>query len=213
MEDIHRPQCSGSSTPEMPDVDTAIVCWECTTCGRRYVGPSEVGFFIPPPPATECTEAPTDQTGAHANGRFTNYSVAGGSTCEYVRVNRHSGHADLREQISEREDHYLPMGQMAQSCVSVQPRDAFHSKAEGDHGRNGRSIGRSIRGVDVACDDPDLEHCEFWKAECKDIDCIYKGGHCRSQCALAESDEEPKTKVGAPERILRFWQSAVKRAS
>ena len=212
MDDIHHPQPSGSSTPEMPDVDTAIFYWECTTCGRRYVGPSEVGFFIPPPPTTECINAEIDPTGTHTSGRLTKFSAASGSTCDYVRVNRNLENADLGEQISGREDDYRPMGQMAQSYVSLQPWDGSLSKAEGEPGLNGRSNGRSDRGLDVTCDDPDLEDCEFWKAECKDIDCIYKGSHCRYQCAIAESDEEPKAKVAAPERVLKLWRSAVKRA-
>ena len=207
MDDIHHPQSSGSSTPEMPDVDTATVYWECMTCGRRYVGPSEVGFFIPPPPTTKCRKAQNDQTGTHTSGPLPRLSVAIGSSCEYVRINRNVGNANLGEQISEREDDYPPMVQMAQSYVSLQPWDATPLKAEGGPGRNGRSNG----GVDIACDDADLEDCEFWKAECKDIDCIYRGSHFRYQCAVAESDEEPKTKIAAPERVLRLWRSAVKR--
>ena len=211
MDDIYHPQSSGSSTPEMQDVDTAIVCWECTTCGRRYVGPSEVGFFIPPPPSTECTKAQINQKGAHTSGCLPGVSVAVGSTCEYVRINRNSGKTDLDEQSSEREDHYRPMVRMAQSYVSVYPWDTTPTKAEGQSGRTGRSDGRSNRGADAACEDADLEDCDFWKAECKDIDCIYRGCHCRYQCAMAESDEEPKTKVAAPERVLRLWRSAVNR--
>ena len=156
-------------------------------------------------------KAQIDQTGTDTSGRLTRLSAASGSTCEYVRVNRNSGNANLGEQISERKEDYCPMGQMAQSYVSVQPWDAAPTKAEGEPGREGRSIGRSDRGADVACDDPDAEDCEFWNAECKDIDCIYKGCHCRHQCAMAESDEEPQIKATGPERVLRFWQSAVKR--
>ena len=195
----------------MPNVDTAIVWWECTTCGRRYVDTSEMGFFVTPPPSTECMKAQIDQTGTHTSGRLTRLLAASGSTCDYVRVNCNSGNANSGEQISEREDHYLPMVRMAQSYVSVQPRDAAPTKAEREPGLDGRSIGRSDRGADIACDDPDLEDCEFWKAECNDIDCIYKGSHCRYQCAMAESDEEPQIKVAAPERVLRLWRSAVKR--
>lgn len=215
MDDIKCTQSSGSSTPEMPDADTAIVCWECTTCGRRYVDPSGVGFFIPPPPSTECLKAQIDQTGAHTSGRLTKLSAASGSTCEYVRINGNAGDADLGEQMSEREDDYCPLAETAQRDVSVQPWDANPVKAQGELGRQGRSYGRSNRGVDIACDDPDLEDCEFWKAECKDIDCIYKGSHCRYQCAMAESDEEsekPQIKVAAPGGVLSLWRSAVKRA-
>ena len=212
MDDIQYPQSSESSTPEVPDVDTAIFCWQCTTCGRRHVSPSEVGFFIPPPPTTECIKAQADQTGAHTSGRLTKLSTASDSTCEYVRINRNAGNANLGKQISEREDSYHPIGHMAQSYVSVQPWDATLVKAAGESGRTGRSNGRSNGGVDVACNDADLEDCDFWKADCKDIDCIYKGSHCRYQCAIAESDEEPKAKVAAPERVLQFWRSAVKRA-
>ena len=207
MYDIQHTQSSGSSTPEMPDVDTALVCWECTTCRRRYVDLSEMGLFIPPPPSTECMKAQIDQTGTHTTGSSANLSIAGGSTCEYVRIHRSAGNADLGEEISEREDYYRPVVEMAQRYV-----DATPIKAEGEPGRKGRSNGRSNGGVDTACDDLDLEDCEFWKAECKDIDCIDKESHCRYQCAMAESDEEPNIKVAAPERVLRLWRSAVKRA-
>ena len=211
MDDIHHPHSSGSSTPEMPDVDTATVYWECTTCGRRHVGPSEVGFFIPPPPITECRKAQIDQTGTYTNSRLTKLSIASGSTCEYVRLNRNSGNANLGQQIREREDDYSSMVQMAQSYGTVQPWDAAPIFAEGESVRTSRSKGRSNGGVDVACDDADLEDCDFWKAECKDIDCIYRGRHCRYQCAMAESGEEPKTKVAAPERVLNLWRSVGKR--
>ena len=211
MDDIHHPQTSGYSTPEMPDVDTAIVCWECTTCGRRYVGPSEVGLFMPPPPSTECLKAQIDQTETHLSGRLPRLSVATGFTCDYMRIDRNAGNANFGEQICEREDDYRPMVQIAQNYVSMQPWDATVVKAEGESGRTGRSNSSPNWGVDVACDNPDLEDCEFWKAECKDIDCIYKVRHCRYQCAMAESDEEPQIRVAAPERILKFWRSAVKR--
>ena len=170
------------------------------------------GFFHSTPANYRVRQSSDRSERTHTRNYLTRLSVASDSTCEYVRVNGNLGNADLRERIIEREDDYRSMVQMAQNYVSVQPWDATLIKAEWEVGRTGRSNGRSDRGADVACDDADLEDCEFWKAECKDIDCIYRGSHCRYQCAMAESDEEPKTKAGAPKAVLRLWRSAVKRA-
>ena len=83
---------------------------------------------------------------------------------------------------------------------------ARHAVA-GEHGRISRVNGL----VDTARDEEDAEGCEFWKAQCEDIDCIYEGEHCRYQCAIAELDEEPRSKVPAPKCRLGFRRLALRR--
>lgn len=73
-------------------------------------------------------------------------------------------------------------------------------KAVGEHGRVSRHSGD----FDIACSEDDAEDCDFWRADCRDLDCIYKGKHCRYLCVTAEMDEEPKLVVPAPVRGLRF---------
>lgn len=148
----------------------------------------------------------TDETWTHAKGGFVNLSIAGGATCDYVRVNRVEGKIGLGEQVAEPEDAVSAMTNMpVQYEVSAQALDNTASmKAEGEHGR----ISRVSGAVDAACDEEDPEDCEFWKARCEEIDCIYEGDHCRYQCAMAELDEEPKFKAPIPKCRLRFLRSA-----
>lgn len=80
--------------------------------------------------------------------------------------------------------------------------DRVFMKAVGEHGRVSRQNGAVDTAYDEIEDDP--EECEFWKAECKDIDCTYEAKHYRYQCALTELDEEPKSKVPVLSCVRRF---------
>ena len=90
------------------------------------------------------------------------------------------------------------------SKVLAQLCDSAFKKAVGEHGR----VSRYSENFAVACNEDDAEDCLFWRTPCKDVDCIYKGEHCRYQCATAELDEEPKLVTPAPRRGLRFRWSA-----
>ena len=94
----------------------------------------------------------------------------------------------------------LPMASkfLAQRC------DSAFIKAVGEHGR----VSRHGEDFDVICNEDDAEDCVFWRTNCMDVDCIYKGEHCRYQCATAELDEELKFVAPAPRRGLRFRWSA-----
>lgn len=149
---------------------------------------------------TECITIQTSETWTHANRGIVNLSVAGGATCDYVRISRVIGETDLSEQTAKPEDavsatKMLPKGEaLAQVC------DAACMKGEGEHGR----ISRLKEAMEYTCDEEDPDDCEFWKVQCVDVDCIYEGNHCRYQCAMAELDEEPKIGAFAPKRGLRL---------
>lgn len=133
-----------------------------------------------------------------------NLSVTGGATCDYVRVNRAVGENDHSEQIASPEDAVCATNIHFQPETSAQACDTSSMKIEGEHGR----ISRVNGAVDAARDEEDPDDCEFWKAQCEDIDCIHEGDHCRYQCAIAELDEEPKSRAPAPKRRPRFRRSA-----
>lgn len=192
-----------SSIAGKSNVQSTLTMWGCATCGRRYDDPATVGPFITPPPITECTAIQTDESWTHANGGFVNLSITGGATCDYVRINRGVGETDLSKNIGEPEDTTSAADLPFVNEVSAWACDNASMKAEGEHGRVSRQNG-GARAED------DGEDCEFWKAECRDIDCIYAGEHCREQCAMAELDEAPKAKAKAPapKRGLRFLRLA-----
>ena len=87
---------------------------------------------------------------------------------------------------------------------SAQLCDSTSIKVVGEHGR----VSRHSEDFDVTCNEDDAVDCVFWGTDCKDVDCIYKGKHCRYQCVTAELDEEPKLVAPAPRRGLRFRWSA-----
>ncbi|CAD6589859.1 MAG: hypothetical protein ASARMPRED_004292 [Alectoria sarmentosa] len=193
-----------SSASENANDDTVVTIWECTTCGGRYVDPAPMGLFITPPPLTECMTIQTSETWTHANRGIVNLSVAGGATCDYVRVSRVVGETDLSEQTAKPEDAISATDMLPTGEAIAQVFDAACMKGAGEHGR----ISRLKEAGEYACDEEDPDDCEFWKAQCGDVDCIYEGDHCRYQCAMAELDEEPKIGAFAPQRGLRFRRLA-----
>ena len=199
--DPQRIQPFESETQPTPRDKSPLTFWECATCGRRYIDPATTSLFISPPPTTECIMVQTDETWTHEKGGYVNLSVTGGATCDYVRINRAVGDADLGEHIAEPEDSASALNIPALNGLSARVCDSM--KVEGEYGR----VSRQNKAVDTNCDEANGEYCEFWNAECKDIDCIHEGDHCRYECAMAELSEEPEPKVLAPKRGLRFWRS------
>ncbi len=193
-----------SPTTELSNGKSSLAFWECTTCGQRYVDPAATSLLISPPPTTECILIKTDETWTHASGGVVSISIVGGATCDYVRVNRAVGEIDLNEKIAEPEESASAVEPLDVKDVSVRACDLPSIKLEGEHGR----VSRQSAAANRYCDEDNDGDCEFWNAQCKDIDCIYEGDHCRYQCAMAELDEEPKTEVPGPERGFRVWRSA-----
>lgn len=136
-----------------------------------------------------------------------NLSITGGATCDYVRINRGVGDTDLSKNLGEPEDTTSAADLPFVNEVSAWACDNASMKAEGEHGRVSRQNGEAANTARAENYDED---CEFWKAQCRDIDCIHAGEHCREQCAMAELDEEPKAKANAPapKRGLRFLRLA-----
>ena len=111
---------------------------------------------------------------------------------------------DLGEQVAEQQGGASTVDVLLLSKLLARPCDSASTeasmKAVGEHGRVSRQSGA----VDAEWNEADVEKCDFWDAECKDVDCIYQGKHDRYQCAMAEVDDEPKPKVSAFKRGLRF---------
>lgn len=115
---------------------------------------------------------------------------------------------DLGEQVAEQQygdsavDVPFLSKLFTRPCVSTSIKTSM--KVAGEYGRTSRQSAA----VDAGWNETDVEECDFWNLECKDVDCIHQGEHCRYQCAMAEVDEEPKSKVSALKRGLRFEGSA-----
>ena len=185
----------------MADAQTTLTCWQCTQCGRRYVDSSPTSIFIVPPPITPCIPTQRDETRTHAKGDLVNLSSA---TCDYMRM-QHTAHTiKLCEHKTEPKDGTSAMDLPMANKFSAQLCYSACIKAVGEHGR----VSRHSEDFDLSCNEEDAEDCVFWRTDCKDVDCIYKGEHCRYQCATAELDEEPKQVTLAPRRRLRFRWSA-----
>lgn len=146
----------------------------------------------------------TEETFTYAKGGIVNLSITGGATCDYVRMNHVVDETDLSEQGTEPEDanpategqisDELPAQACGTACVKVEGRQSRVSRLSGV--------------VETTCDDEDPEGCEFWEAQCDDVDCIYSSDHCRHQCAMAEVEEEPEVTAPASKRGVRFWGPA-----
>ena len=181
----------------MTDAKTILMCWQCTKCSRRYVDTSPTSLFIAPPPTTRCIPTQTDETGTHASGDFVILSSA---TCDYMRMQHTARKIKVCEQNTEPKNgtsaRDLPMANkvLAQLCGSTS------MKAVGEHGR----VSRHSEDFDITCNEDDAEDCGFWKMDCKDVDCIYKGKHCRYLCVTAEIDKEQDLVAPATRRGLRF---------
>ena len=187
------------------EVDTSLTVWQCTSCGRQYKDPSAPSIFIRPPPLTQCIQIRSSKTTSHANNGFASLPVASGPTCDYIRVHAVSPGFDPCESTAKSDSSNPAAVIPIMSDLSAPTSIGGALKAVGEHGRVSRQIGA----VDIAFDqEEDTEECGFWTAKCKDADCIYEGDHCRDRCALAELGEEPKTKLSALKRGLRFRRSA-----
>ena len=157
-------------------------------------------MFIVPPPTTPCVPTQIDESRSHAEGDSVKLFSA---TCDYMRMEHTAHKIKVCERNTGPKDGIsamdLPMANnlLAQLCDST-------LKAVGEHGR----VSRHREDFDVTCKEDDAEDCVFWSMDCRDVDCIYNGKHCRSQCATAELDEEPKLGAPAPRRGLRFRWSA-----
>ena len=182
------------STLEMANGKTDPIFWECTACGGRYVD-VPMGVFIPPPPITQCIKAQTNASGLHVSSGSVNLA-----TCDYVR-NNHI--IDLSERIANPTEVATALDSPVMNELSAPAYDRALMKWEGEHGRVSRQNGA----VDAAYDEDNGEDCEFWMAECENVDCIYEGEHRQHQCAMAEVDEEPGSKASSLKRGLRFWRS------
>ena len=194
---------------KQPNGETTLTVWECTTCGRRYEDPTAVGPFITPPPITECIIVQTEELLTNAKGGFVNLSIAGGATCDFVRVKYVVDETDLSEQVTEPKDTIFATNVPIEETLLTQTYRTASVQVEERHSRIGRSSGT----LEAACDEEDPEDCQFWKAQCNDVDCIFEGNHCRDQCAMAELVKEPESKAPAPKvpackRGLRFRRSA-----
>ena len=203
VSDRSRVQPCESSTFEQPNGKASPTCWECTTCRRRYVDSESPSLFITPPPATECIHIQTDEAWTHAHGTFVDLSLIRGATCDYVRMSHAVSELDFRKPVAKPEDAVAAKNMTGKGQLQIWACDTPLMKVAGEHGR----VSRQNEALDTACDHDDAEQDEFWKARCEDIDCIYAGEHYRHQCALAESDEEPKPMEPAPRRFLRFGRS------
>lgn len=184
--------------------DTNVVSWKCTKCGRRYVDSSPTSLFIVPPPTTSCSETQTKKTWTQASGDRVLPYFTSGATCDFVRMQHTMSGIDLGKQVAEQYDGASTVNVPLLSKFFTRPCDGASAKASmkaaGEHGRVSRQSGA----VDSEWNKTDVEECDFWNAECNDVDCIYQGEHCRYQCAMAEVDEEPKPKVSALKRGLRL---------
>ena len=199
-----------SPVPSLQNPYTNSRFWQCTGCGRRYEDPSVTTIFISPPPITTCIMSKTNETQTHSNGNLADTSVPSDATCDYVRVHQTPHETDIGEQLAEREtldpavetpivDEYL-----ARAC------DRASMNAIGEHGRVSRQNG-AVHPAYMQAEDDDDDECDFWKAECMDVDCIHEGYHCRYQCAMAEMDEKPTSKVHALRQGFTFpWSSTLR---
>ena len=185
-------QRRNSRTSSTENANTTPIRWQCTKCGCEYIDPSPKSLFITPPPTTPCIQIQTDKTWTQtrANGGFANLCITGGATCDYVRIGHNAREIELGEQIDAI---ITAVEDSAVTEHSARVFDRVSMKAVGEHERVSRQSGAADTTYDEIEDDP--EECEFWKAECKDIDCIYEAKHYRYQCALAELGEEPESKV------------------
>ncbi|KAF6225450.1 hypothetical protein HO133_009450 [Letharia lupina] len=89
----------------------------------------------------------TDETWTHEKGGYVNLSITGGATCDYVRINRAVGDADLGEHIAEPEDSASALNIPAVNGLSARVCDSM--KVEGEYGR----VSRQNKAVDTNCDD------------------------------------------------------------
>ena len=176
----------------MADAKTTLIRWQCTQCSRRYVNSSPTSMFIVPPPTTPCIPTQIDESRSYAEGDFVKLFTA---TCDYMRVEHTTHKIKVREPSTRPKDGI--------STVDL-PMANNLLKAVGEHGR----VSRHREDFDLTCKEEDAEDCVFWSMDCKDVDCIYNGKHCRSQCATAELDQEPKLVAPAPRRGLGFRWSA-----
>ena len=187
----------------MTDAKTTLMCWQCTQCGRRYVDSSPTSLFIAPPPTTRCIPTQTDETGTDASGDSVNLSSAS-ATCDYMRMQHTARKIKVCEQHTGAKDGTSSVDLPVTNEVLAQLCDSAFIKAVGEHGR----VSRHSEDFEVTCNEDDAEDCAFWRADCKDVDCIHKGKHCRYLCVTAEMDEEPELVAPAPRRGLRFrWSS------
>ncbi|KAF6239886.1 hypothetical protein HO173_002433 [Letharia columbiana] len=152
MCDPQRIQPFESETQPTPRDKSPLTCWECATCGRRYIDPAATSLFISPPPTTECIMVQTDETWTHEKGGYVNLSITGGATCDYVRINRAVGDADLGEHIAEPEDSASALNIPAVNGLSARVCDSM--KVEGEYGR----VNRQNKAVDTNCDDANVKH-------------------------------------------------------
>ena len=121
-----------------------------------------------------------------------------------MRVQHTAHRSKVCEQNTGPEDGTSAMDLPMVNNLLAQPCDSAFTKAVGEHGR----VSRHSEEFDMTCDEDDAEDCAFWKMQCEDVDCIYKGEHCRSQCATAELGEEPNPVAPASRRGFRFQWSA-----
>lgn len=189
-----RTELGKSANSKMPNSETTLTTWICATCGRRYEEPATQGPFITPPPTTECIVVSTEETFTHDKGGFVNLIIAGGATCEYVRVKH--GETPVTEPEDAFSAPHVPIQQTLLSRTYCDPS----VQVEGRHGRVRKVSGA----VKATYDEEDSEDGEFWKTRCNDVDCIFRGNHCRYQCAMAETGKEPEAKAPAPKLGLRF---------
>ena len=189
----------------MDDTNTTPTCWKCTQCGHRYVDPSPTSLFIVPPPTTPCTRNQTRDSRVLTNSSPAVISSTGGTKCDYVRMQHATPEVDPAEPVADSEDGACALDIASVSKIKVQASDIASMKTPGEHGR----VSRYSDAAYAACEEQQQEEeedkeCEFWKEDCKDVDCIYKKKHCRYQCAMAELDEEPKPTVSTLKHGLRF---------
>ena len=194
---------STTQPTSMADADIPSRCWQCTKCGRRYVDPSPTSIFIVPPPITTCLQPDSAKIRSHADGGCSTFPLTiVGTDCDYQRM-QNAGQdidIDLSAQVTEPHDGAHAVDSSMASDQPTQVCDGASMKTPGESGR----ISRYGEVTDAADDMDDTQDCDFWRMDCKDIDCIYKGQHCRYQCAMAELDEEPKPLLSALKRSLKF---------
>ena len=129
------------------------------------------------------------------------------ATCDYMRMQHPAHKVEVCDWNTGPNDGASAMDLPMANNILAQLCDSAVMKAVGEHGR----VSRHSEELDSACKEDDAEDWAFWRTDCKDVDCIYKGGHSRYQCATAELDEEPKPVAPAPRRRLRFQWSARER--
>ena len=133
-----------------------------------------------------------------------NISIADGATCNYVRIKHVIGGVDRSEHIRDPIDAEFSADIPIPSGPSAQDYKEALLKVEGEHGRVSRHNGATS----IVCADDIEDECEFWNADCEEIDCIYEGKHFRYQCAMAEVGEEPKANTFIGKCGLMFRRSA-----